>query len=112
MTLRVPIESVQLECQYYSQAPALYDADNDCAAVEAYFRAHHPTYRLKAHVSNCATAEYNLVASTDPNSPLDLFEQIRLPHQPKAMINSKGQWRGGELDDVPAAAVPAPKTSR
>jgi len=90
------VDSVQLECQNEKQTPRIYERSNDCAAIADYFRMRHPAYRLQTHIANCATAEYNLVASRNPASNLELFATRPMPFQPNAsMVTRHGWWRGG-----------------
>ena len=69
----IHVQNVQLECQYEARIPRQYEVENDCAQMEAYFRERH--FRVRAHVSNCAVGEYDLVASRNASYSLALFPQ-------------------------------------
>lgn len=91
----IRVVNAQLECQDYGRALALYDAPNDCRDIVAYLARSHPSFRVRWHLASCPIAEYNLVLSSQPMSPLLEFATAPLPARSK-LVDSKGRWNGGD----------------
>jgi hypothetical protein len=69
----VRLENFQLECIFANRTHALYDTENDCAAILEYAAHRLPTHTVAAHVNNCPMAEYNLVGSRDATKTTSEF---------------------------------------